>query len=200
MERYFIILFLIFFNNVYSQESLFKKHNLSLNLVSKLDLSEKFKLTDNKLSEIFEKELTKKNIQISNNDNRYFISISFGWKYKRSTELEIDNFKGFIVDTYNEDKVLAEFSSLKTKNLNESIEVLVSKLFYENERIGYDGKFIDISDHFQKMDIQSWDSSRPDSHSPAAIFTDHTHKKGGIMLGYKINLKSGCDIEVIPFV
>ena len=86
----------------------------------------------------------RKNIQISNNDNRYFISISFGWKYKRSTELEIDNFKGYIVDTYNEDKVLAEFSSLKTKDLNESIEVLVSKLFYENERIGYDGKFIDI--------------------------------------------------------
>ena len=77
--------------------------------------------------------------------------------------------------------------------MNESIEVLVSKLFYENERIGYDGKFIDISDHFQKMDIQSWDSSRPDSHSPAAIFTDHTHKKGGIMLGYKINLMSRKD-------
>ena len=155
MKRYLLIFFLIFSDNIYAQKSLIKKHNLTLNVVNKIYFSQKFNLTDNKVAELFKDALLKKNVNVSGVDNRYFVSISYGWKYKRSTELEIDNYKGFIVDVKNGDKVLAEFSSSKTKNLEESIDALVSKLFYENERIDNNGKFIDISDHFKKMDMSS---------------------------------------------
>ena len=135
MKRYFLIFFLIFSDTIYAQKSLFKKHNLTLNVVNKIDFNQNFNLTDNKVAELFKDALLKKNVNVSGVDNRYFVSISYGWKYKRSTELEIDNYTGFIIDVKNGDKVLAEFSSSKTKNLEESIDALVSKLFYENERI-----------------------------------------------------------------
>tara|TARA_Y100000589_G_scaffold91524_2_gene86125 strand:+ start:780 stop:2165 length:1386 start_codon:yes stop_codon:yes gene_type:complete len=194
MKRYLVIISLIFYNPVFSQNSDLKKHNLSLKLVSKLDLGEKFDLSDNNVSLLFRDQLLKKNISVSDEDPRYFISISFGWKYRRATELKIDNYKGFIIDKKNEDKVISEFSSSKIRDLDESIRVLVKEIFNLNNRMDDSGKFIDISDHFQRMDMKSWNSSRPDSHGPALIFGDHTHKRGGIMIGLRGSYSNSEDV------
>ena len=139
MKRYLVIIFLIFYNPDFSQNSDLKKYNLSLKLVSKLDLGEKFNLSDNSVSLLFKDQLLKKNISISDEDPRYFISISFGWKYRRATELKIDNFKGFIIDKKNEDKVISEFSSSKIRDLDESVRVLVQEIFYLNNRMDDSG-------------------------------------------------------------
>ena len=194
MKRYLVFIFFIFYNSVFSQNSDLKKYNLSLKLVSKLDLGEKFNLSDNSVSLLFKDQLLKKNISISDEDPRYFISISFGWKYRRATELKIDNFKGFIIDKKNEDKVISEFSSSKIRDLDESVRVLVQEIFYLNNRMDDSGKFIDISDHFKRMDMKFWDSSRPDSHGPALIFGDHTHKRGGIMIGLRGSYSNSEDV------
>ena len=64
MKRYLVIISLIFCYPVFSQNSDLKKHNLSLKLVSKLDLGEKFDLSDNNVSLLFRDQLLKKNISV----------------------------------------------------------------------------------------------------------------------------------------
>ena len=88
MKRYLLIFFLIFSDTIYAQKSLFKKHDLTLNVVNKIDFSQKFNLTDNKVAELFKDALLKKNVDISGVDNRYFVTISYGWKYKIKTFIE----------------------------------------------------------------------------------------------------------------
>ena len=45
---------------------------------------------------------------------------------------QIDNYKGVIIDSYNDDNVIALFESSKAKNLKESLEALISFLLVEN--------------------------------------------------------------------
>ncbi len=174
--------------------SLLKKNKISLELVSHIDFNESFSVSDGKVSDIFENILTNKRIKLGS-DSRYFISIVYGWTYKRDIELVIDNYKGAILDRRNDDKVIALFESSKANDLKQSLEVLVSHLLSENNKIAPSDneKFIDITDHFKNMQIFSWDASRPDSHSPVGVYADHIHSKNGIMLSYRFNseYKSG---------
>ena len=43
MKRYLLIFFLIFSDTIYAQKSLFKKHNLTLDVVNKIDFNQNFK-------------------------------------------------------------------------------------------------------------------------------------------------------------
>ncbi len=189
MKRYLLFFFIIISNDILCQKIKSQK-GLSLNIVKKIDFSSGFNSTDNQIGDYIIKSLENKGIAVSD-DERYFISVSFGWKYKRSTELEIDNFKGFIIDKKNGEKVVAEFSLSKIKNLKQSINLLVDNLLHKNNLVGEDGKFINIQDHFMKMNMKMWDSSRPDSHAPSGVDADHVHTKGGIMIGYKFISSQG---------
>jgi hypothetical protein len=191
MKRYLIILICCFSNVILAQEVRSKKDNITLKLVNKIDLSSTFNVTDNEVGENIKKTFEEKGLNFSSDDNRYFISVSFGWSYKRSTELQIDNYKGLIVDKIDGDKIIAEFSCSKTNNLERSTQELINLLMFQNEKVDNNGKFIDISDHFMKMNEKIWDSSRPDSHAPSSILADHTHPRGGIMLGYKFTTSQG---------
>ena len=53
-----------------------------------------------------------------------------------------------------------------------------------------ENKFIDINDHFKKMELNLWDYSRPDSHAPINIIGDHFHDKGGLMISYRYIVKN----------
>jgi hypothetical protein len=198
MIRLVLLIFLLPQISLFGQNnniaSLLKKNKISLELVSHIDFNETFSVSDGKVSDIFENILTNKRIKIDS-DSRYFISIVYGWTYKRDIELVIDNYKGAILDRKNDDKVIALFESSKANDLEKSIEVLVSHLLSENNKIAPldNQKFIDITDHFKKIQVFAWDTSRPDSHSPAGVYADHTHSKNGIMLSYRFNseYKSG---------
>ena len=90
----------------------------------------------------------------SSGDPRYFISVSFGWRYVRTSELMINNFKGFIIDKNNSDKVVAEFSLDKIKDLEKSIQVLTESIISKNYLVSDNNKFIDVQDHFMKMNMK----------------------------------------------
>ena len=133
MIRLFIIIFLLSQSNLLAQNkmlsSLLKKNKISLELVSYIDFSESFSLGKDKVSDELEGVLRNKKIKIENN-SRYVISLSHGWTYKRDVELIIDNYKGVIIDSYNDDNVIALFESSKAKNLKESLEALISFLLF----------------------------------------------------------------------
>ena len=191
MKRYLIILICCVSNFISTQEIRSRKDNIKLNIVNRIDLSSTFNVTENKVGENIKKTFEEKGLNFSSENNRYFIAVSFGWSYKRSTELEIDNYKGLIIDKIDGDKIIAEFTCSKTNNLERSTQELISLIMFHNEKIDDEGKFIDISDHFMKMNKKMWDSSRPDSHAPSAIFADHTHATGGMMFGYKFTASKG---------
>ena len=181
MKRYLILLFLFLNNIVLSQDS----KNLSINLIDKIDIGSSFEITDNQVGSIIKKSLESRGFNFSNKESNYFISVSFGWKYKRSTELEIDNFKGSIFQKSSPDRIIAQFSYSKFKDLDKAINYFVNQLISQNNSIVSSGKFIDVKDHFMKMNMKSWDFSRPDAHAPSGVFADHVHSKGGIMIGYR---------------
>lgn len=187
MKRYLILLLLFFNNIVLSQDS----KNLSINLVDKIDIGSTFEITDNQVGSIIKKNLESIGFNFSNEESNYFISVSFGWKYKRSTDLEIDNFKGSIVEKSSPDKIIGQFSYTKVKDLDEAITYFINKLISQNNKMGSSGKFIDVKDHFMKMNMKSWDFSRPDAHAPSGVLADHVHSRGGIMLGYRYYLSKG---------
>ena len=191
MKRYLLILLCCVSNLISAQEIRSKKENITLNLVNGIDLTSTFNVTENKVGENIRKAFKESGLNFSGENNRYFISVSFGWSYKRSTELEIDNYKGLIIDKEDGDKIIAEFSCTKTNNLENSTQELINLIMLHNKAIDQEGKFIDISDHFMKMNKKMWDSSRPDSHAPSAILADHTHATGGMMFGYKYNSSRG---------
>ena len=186
MKRY-LTLILLFVNYILlSQDSKF----FSINLVDKIDINSSFDITDNTVGNIIKKKLEDKGFNFSDVDSKYFIAVSFGWKYRRSTDLEIDNFKGTIIDKRNSEKVIGSFSFSKIKDLEKSLDHFINELIISNNRMGKTGKFIDVQDHFMKMNMKSWDFSRPDAHAPSGVFADHAHSKGGMMLGYRyINSK-----------
>ena len=186
--------YLFFFIIIISYETLSQKisntKNISINIVSKIDMSSGFDATDNRVGNQIIKSLASRGYE-SQEGPRYFITVSFGWKYVRTSELMINNFKGFIIDKNNSDKVVAEFSLDKIKDLEKSIEVLTENIISKNYLVSDNNKFIDVQDHFMKMNMEMWDSSRPDSHAPSGVDADHVHSKGGIMIGYKYNLSNG---------
>ena len=181
MKRYLILLFLFLNNIVLSQDSKY----LSLNLVDKIDIGSSFEITDNQVGDIIKKNLQSQGFNFSDTETKYFISVSFGWKYKRSTELEIDNFKGNIIDKSSPEKIIAQFSISKVRDLEKDISFFVKELISQNNKIGPSGKFIDVQDHFMKMNMKSWDFSRPDAHAPSGVLADHVHSRGGVMIGYR---------------
>ena len=187
MKRYLILLFLFFNNIVLSQDSKY----LSINLVDKIDVGYGFEITDNQVGSIIKKNLQSRGFIFSEKDNNYFISVSFGWKYKRSTDLEIDNFKGSIVEKSSPNKIIGQFSYTKIKDLDKAINYFVNQLISQNNKMGSSGKFIDVQDHFMKMNMKSWDFSRPDAHAPSGVLADHVHSEGGIMLGYRYYSSKG---------
>ena len=189
MKRYLLFFCFIICNDILCQR-INNQNGLSINIVNKIDFSSGFDATDNQIGNLIIRNIENRGL-IFSGKNRYYISISFGWKYKRSTELQIDNYKGFIIDKNNDDKVVAEFSISNIKDVNKSIDFLVDNLISNNELVGEDGKFIDIKDHFMKMNMKMWDSSRPDSHAPSGVDADHIHSKGGIMIGYKLLFSQG---------
>ena len=189
MKRYLLFFYFIICNDILCQR-INNQNGLSINIVNKIDFSSGFDATDNQIGNLIIRNIENRGL-IFSGKNRYYISISFGWKYKRSTELQIDNYKGFIIDKNYDDKVVAEFSISNIKDVNKSIDFLVDNLISNNELVGEDGKFIDIKDHFMKMNMKMWDSSRPDSHAPSGVDADHVHSKGGIMIGYKLLFSQG---------
>ena len=187
MKRYLILVFLFFNNIVLSQDSKY----LSVNLVDKIDIGSSFEITDNQVGDIIKKNLQSQGFNFSDTESKYFISVSFGWKYKRSTDLEIDNFKGNIVDKSSSEKIIGQFSFSKVRDLEKDISFFVKELISQNNKIGPSGKFIDVQDHFMKMNMKSWDFSRPDAHAPSGVLADHVHSRGGIMLGYRYHSSKG---------
>lgn len=187
MKRYLILLFLFYNNIILSQDSKY----LSINLVDKIDRESSFEITDNQVGSIIKKNLQSRGFNFSETESNYFISVSFGWKYKRFTDLEIDNFKGSIVEKSSPDKIIAQFSYTKVKDLERAINYFVDQLISQNNSMGASGKFIDVQDHFMKMNMKIWDFSRPDAHAPSGVLADHVHSKGGIMLGYRYYSSKG---------
>ena len=110
MKRYLLILLCCVSNLISAQEIRSKKENITLNLVNGIDLASTFNVTENKVGESIRKTFGESGLDFSDENNRYFISVSFGWSYKRSTELEIDNYKGLIIDKGDGDKIIAAVS------------------------------------------------------------------------------------------
>ena len=189
MKKYLLFFFIIISYETLSQK-ISNTKNISINIVSKIDMSSGFDATDNRVGNQIIRSLASRGYE-SPEDPRYFITVSFGWRYIRTSELMINNFKGFIIDKNNSDKVVAEFSLDKIKDLEKSIEVLTENIISKNYLVSDNNKFIDVQDHFMKMNMEMWDSSRPDSHAPSGVDADHVHSKGGIMIGYKYNLSNG---------
>ena len=181
MKRYLTLL-LLFINLIaFSQNP----KSISITLVDKIDIGSSFEVTDNNVGNAIKSKLENKGFNFSDTESKYFISVSFGWKYKRSTELEIDNFQGSIFEKINSDKIIAQFSLSKIKDLDKAIDSFIDELIYRNNQISTTGKFIDVQDHFMKMNMKSWDFSRSDAHAPSGVLADHVHSRGGIMLGYR---------------
>ena len=134
MKRYLLFFYFIICNDILCQR-INNQNGLSINVVNKIDFSSGFDATDNQIGNLIIRNIENRGL-IFSDKNRYYISISFGWKYKRSTELKIDNYKGFIIDKNNDDKVIAEFSISNIKDVNKSIDLLVDNLISNNELVG----------------------------------------------------------------
>ena len=80
-------------------------------------------------------------------------------------------------------------SKINTDNV---IKIVVNNLLklIREKSINRENKFIDINDHFKKMELNLWDYSRPDSHAPINITGDHFHDKGGLMISYRYIFKN----------
>jgi len=185
----FIFLFsskLSFSQDLLSNKTL-KKYQIELEIFNEIDLNKSFGFGDGLVSNKFSKEFEKNNLIVKNNKPRYFISISYGWSFKNKIDLVVESFKGVIIDKENDDKILAAFLSDRVKDTDNVIEIVVNNLLklIREKPIYRENKFIDINDHFKKMELNLWDYSRPDSHAPINITGDHFHDKGGLMISYR---------------
>ena len=104
----------------------------------------------------------------------------------KSEPYKVNNFKGLLIDAES-NGVIAEFSVSKTNEIDKSIILLISLFLILNEKLGVE-KVLDISDHFAKMEMKMWDSSRPDSHAPSSLLADHTFKGWVYVLDINIQL------------
>ena len=190
-KNLFILLFLISVRCVVAQHStndnLLKKYKIEYEILNKIDLSNSFGFGEGKVSEKFSLEFKKRDLKVKNADYRYFVSISYGWSFKRDVDLVVENYKGVIIDKENNDLILVTFQCEKAKELDKTIETVVQQLIHsiQMSKMNSKEKFIDINNHFKKMEMNLWDSSRPDAHGPISIHGDHCHEKGGLMFSYR---------------
>ncbi|PDH45363.1 MAG: hypothetical protein CNE34_02260 [Rhodothermaeota bacterium MED-G18] len=186
MGRYLLPVFIFLSCGITAQENTYNGQNIKIKLFSEIDLERGFGVTDNEIKHYFIDVLEDNNLFFTEQGYTYYFSLSHGWKKTKNPAYAVDNFRGLLIETGN-DRVVGEFNISKTKNLRESISAVIEKLIEMNND-NVVKKFIDISDHFMKMEMNTWDSSRPDSHAPPSIYADHTHMRGGIMIGYKFSL------------
>ena len=186
MGRYLLPVFIFLSCGITAQENTYNGQNIKIKLFSEIDLERGFGVTDNEIKHYFIDVLEDNNLFFTEEGYTYYFSLSHGWKKIKNQAYAVDNFRGLLIETGN-DRVVGEFNISKTKNLRESISAVIEKLIEMNND-NVVKKFIDISDHFMKMEMNTWDSSRPDSHAPPSIYADHTHMRGGIMIGYKFSL------------
>jgi len=185
MVRYLLILFIFLSYGLIAQENTYSGQNIDVKLFSSIDLERNFGVTDNEIKPYFIDALKENNLVFTEDDYNYYFSLSHGWKKSKNVNYKVDNFRGLLIET-GTNGIVAEFNVSKTKYIRESVNIILDKLVEMNAD-NTEKKFIDISDHFMKMEMNSWDSSRPDSHAPSSIHADHTHMRGGIMLGYKFS-------------
>ena len=186
MGRYLLPVFIFLSCGITAQENTYNGQNIKIKLFSEIDLERGFGVTDNEIKHYFIDVLEDNNLFFTEQGYTYYFSLSHGWKKTKNPAYAVDNFRGLLIETGN-NRVVGEFNISKTKNLRESISAVIEKLIEMNND-NVVKKFIDISDHFMKMEMNTWDSSRPDSHAPPSIYADHTHMRGGIMIGYKFSL------------
>ena len=186
MGRYLLPVFIFLSCGITAQENTYNGQNIKIKLFSEIDLERGFGVTDNEIKHYFIDVLEDNNLFFTEQGYTYYFSLSHGWKKIKNQAYAVDNFRGLLIETGN-DRVVGEFNISKTKNLRESISAVIEKLIEMNND-NVVKKFIDISDHFMKMEMNTWDSSRPDSHAPPSTYADHTHMRGGIMIGYKFSL------------
>ena len=186
MGRYLLSVFIFLSCSITAQENTYNGQNIKIKLFSEIDLERGFGVTDNEIKHYFIDVLEDNNLFFTEEGYTYYFSLSHGWKKTKNPAYAVDNFRGLLIETGN-NRVVGEFNISKTKNLRESISAVIEKLIEMNND-NVVKKFIDISDHFMKMEMNTWDSSRPDSHAPPSIYADHTHMRGGIMIGYKFSL------------
>ena len=186
MGRYLLPVFIFLSCGITAQENTYNGQNIKIKLFSEIDLERGFGVTDNEIKHYFIDVLEDNNLFFTEQGYTYYFSLSHGWKKTKNPAYAVDNFRGLLIETRN-NRVVGEFNISKTKNLRESISAFIEKLIEMNND-NVVKKFIDISDHFMKMEMNTWDSSRPDSHAPPSIYADHTHMRGGIMIGYKFSL------------
>ncbi|RPG64364.1 MAG: hypothetical protein CBE50_001035 [Flammeovirgaceae bacterium TMED290] len=184
MYRYLIIVFLFLASHVIAQQSSYNKSYKKIDLFSKFNEKLTFGLSNSEIKNIFTEALSSYNLNFKDEGYRYFFSVSHGWKKNKNELYRINNFKGLLIDAESKG-IIAEFSVSKTNEIEKSIYDIIKNLLILNERLVVKKKFVDISDHFKKMEMNMWDSSRPDSHAPSSLFADHTHSRGGFMFGYK---------------
>ncbi len=184
MNRYLIIVLLFLATHVFAQQNSYNKSNKRIDLFSKFDEKLTFGLSDSEIKLFFKNALRLNNLNFEEEGYRYFLSVSHGWKKNKSEPYKINNFKGLLIDAES-NGIIAEFSVSKTNEIDKSINDIIKNLLILNEKLGVEKKFLDISDHFKKMEMKMWDSSRPDSHAPSSLLADHTHLRGGFMFGYK---------------
>ena len=190
----FIFLFsskLSFAQDLFNNKTL-KKHKIEFEIFDEIDLDKSFGFGEGLVSDKFSKVFKKNNLIVKNDKPRYFISISYGWSFKNKIDLVVESFKGIIIDKENDDKILATFLSDRVKETDNVIEIVVNNLLklIRKKSINRENKFIDINDHFKKMELNLWDYSRPDSHAPINIIGDHFHDKGGLMISYRYIVKN----------
>ena len=185
MVRYLLTLFIFLSYGLIAQENTYSGQNINVKLFSSIDLERNFGVTDNEIKPYFIDTLKENNLVFTEHDYNYYFSLSHGWKKSKNVNYKVDNFRGLLIET-GTNGIVAEFNVSKTKYIRESVNIILDKLVEMNAD-NTEKKFIDISDHFMKMEMNSWDSSRPDSHAPSSIHADHTHMRGGIMLGYKFS-------------
>ena len=184
MNRYLIIVLLFLATHVFAQQNSYNKSYKKIDLFSKFDEKLTFGLSDSEIKLFFKDAQRLNNLNFEEEGYRYFLSVSHGWKKNKSEPYKVNNFKGLLIDAES-NGIIAEFSVSKTNEIDKSINDIVKNLLILNEKLGVEKKFLDISDHFKKMEMKMWDSSRPDSHAPSSLLADHTHLRGGFMFGYK---------------
>ena len=193
MYRYLIIVFLFLTSHVIAQQSSYNKSYKKIDLFSNFDEKLTFGLSESEINFFFKEALKLNNINVEEEGYSYFFSVSHGWKKNKNGPYKVNNFKGLLIDAES-NGIIAEFSVSKTNDINKSINDIIKNLLILNERLKVKNKFVDISDHFKKMEMNMWDSSRPDSHAPSSLLADHTHARGGFMIGYKYAISRSKEI------
>ena len=157
MYRYLIIVFLFLTSHVIAQQSSYNKSYRKIDLFSNFDEKLTFGLSQSEIKLFFKEALKLNNINVEEGDYSYFFSVSHGWKINKNGPYKVYNFKGLLIDAES-NGIIAEFSVSKTNEIDKSINDIIKNLLILNEKLGVEKKFLDISDHFKKMEMNMWDS------------------------------------------